>query len=142
MKLRVLSLSILLALISAFAIAQDIAPPTPQRLDIHSKILNEDRVIWVRLPPGYDKSKAVYPVLYQTDAPGHVNETGGSLVKVIVLAPFPPETVPIADRALNGEVAHPRLPIDRSAEQDRIDERIGRVLGGTLPFLGGRRETH
>jgi predicted alpha/beta superfamily hydrolase len=77
MKLRVLSLSILLALISAFAIAQDIAPPTPQRLDIHSKILNEDRVIWVRLPPGYDKSKAVYPVLYQTDAPGHVNETGG-----------------------------------------------------------------
>jgi predicted alpha/beta superfamily hydrolase len=53
------------------------APPAPQRLDIHSKILNEDRVIWVRLPPGYQQGKAVYPVLYQTDAPGHVNEAGG-----------------------------------------------------------------
>ena len=64
-------------LLATVASAQDIAPPTPQRLDIHSKVLNEDRVIWVRVPSGYQQSKSLYPVVYQTDAPGHVNETGG-----------------------------------------------------------------
>jgi hypothetical protein len=64
-------------LLATVASAQDIAPPTPQRLDIRSKVLNEDRVIWVRVPPGYEQSKSLYPVLYETDAPGHVNETGG-----------------------------------------------------------------
>jgi hypothetical protein len=78
MKLRLLFLAALLSfLATCFATAQDVALPIPQRLDIHSKVLNEDRVIWVRLPAGYERSKAVYPVLYQTDAPGHVNETGG-----------------------------------------------------------------
>jgi len=70
-------LSAPLLFIATFAIAQDVAPPTPQRFDIHSKVLNEDRVIWVRLPVGYAHTKAVDPVLYQTDAPDHVNETGG-----------------------------------------------------------------
>ena len=54
-------------------------PPTPQRIDIHSKILNEDRAIWVRTPPGYEQSKTAYPVVYQTDAPEHVNEIGSSI---------------------------------------------------------------
>jgi hypothetical protein len=35
---------------SIAALAQDIAPPAPQRLTVHSKILNEDRVVWVRMP--------------------------------------------------------------------------------------------
>jgi hypothetical protein len=51
MKFRLVSLSAIL-LVSAIAFAQEVAPPTPQRLDIHSKVLNEDRVIWVRLPNG------------------------------------------------------------------------------------------
>ena len=66
-----------MAAFSLSGCAEDMAPPTPQRLDIHSKVLNEDRVVWVRLPPGYQQSKSVYPVLYETDAPGHVNESGG-----------------------------------------------------------------
>ena len=78
MKARILSLFAVL-FIAAAASAQDVAPPTPQRLDIHSKVLNEDRVIWVRVPPGYQQSKEVYPVVYQTDAPGHVNEIGGTI---------------------------------------------------------------
>jgi predicted alpha/beta superfamily hydrolase len=82
MRFRVSSLFAFLLFASllfaaVFAAAQNVAPPVPQRLDIHSKVLNEDRVIWVRLPDGYEQSKAVYPVLYQTDAPQHVNETGG-----------------------------------------------------------------
>lgn len=73
----------LCALVISFACllasAQQIAPPAPERLDIHSKVLNEDRVIWVRVPPGYQNSKDVYPVVYHTDAPGHVNEIGGAI---------------------------------------------------------------
>jgi len=36
--------------------------------NIYSKILNEDRKIIVHLPPGYDKTNIVYPVLYLLDA--------------------------------------------------------------------------
>src|SRR5260370_353157 len=78
MKLRHLSLFLLSCFVS-IASAQEVAPPAPQRLDIHSKVLKEDRVIWVRTPPGYQQSKDVYPVVYQTDAPGHVNEIGGTI---------------------------------------------------------------
>jgi len=35
---------------------------------IYSKILNEERKIIVHLPPGYDKTNLVYPVLYLLDA--------------------------------------------------------------------------
>jgi predicted alpha/beta superfamily hydrolase len=59
------------------ATAQDIASPIPQKLVVHSNILNEDRIIWVRTPHGYDQGKTVYPVLYLTDGPGHINEVGG-----------------------------------------------------------------
>ena len=65
--------------VSVISAAQQVAPPTPQRIDIHSKILNEDRAIWVRTPPGYEQSKTTYPVVYQTDAPEHVNEIGSSI---------------------------------------------------------------
>jgi uncharacterized protein len=78
MKLRLLALFLLSSLIS-IASAQDVAPPAPQRLTIHSNVLKEDRVIWVRTPPGYQQSKGVYPVVYQTDAPGHVNEIGSTI---------------------------------------------------------------
>jgi predicted alpha/beta superfamily hydrolase len=79
MRLRVLSSFALLCFAAMGSSAQEVAPPVPQRLDIHSNILKEDRVIWVRTPPGYQQSKSIYPVLYQTDAPGHVNEIGSTI---------------------------------------------------------------
>ncbi len=42
-------------------------------------MLNEDRVIWVRTPQGYDESKQSYPVLYLTDGPAHINEIGSTI---------------------------------------------------------------
>ena len=79
MKWRVLSLFGIFCVAVMGSSAQEVAPPIPQRLDIHSNVLKEDRVIWVRTPRGYQQSKGVYPVLYQTDAPGHVNETGSTI---------------------------------------------------------------
>lgn len=67
----------------SFAAAQDIVPPVPQKLVVHSNLLNEDRVIWVRTPHGYEQGKLPYPVLYLTDGPGHINEVG-SIVDFLV----------------------------------------------------------
>src|SRR5260370_34198200 len=89
MKLRLLSLFLLPCFVS-IASAQEVAPPAPQRLDIHSKVLKEDRVIWVRTPPGYQQSKDVYPVVYQTDAPGHVNEISSTIAFLVTNNRMPP----------------------------------------------------
>jgi hypothetical protein len=56
------------------AVAQDIAPPIPQKLVVHSNVLNEDRVIWVRAPHGYETGRQRFPVLYITDAPGPIKD--------------------------------------------------------------------
>lgn len=53
--------------------AQDIAPPVPQKLTIHSNILNEDRVVGIRTPQNYEKTKGPFPVLYLADGPSHIN---------------------------------------------------------------------
>jgi uncharacterized protein len=63
----------------AVASAQDIAPPIPQKLVVHSNILNEDRVVWVRTPHGYELGKDPLPVLYLTDGPSHIKEMGNSI---------------------------------------------------------------
>ena len=61
------------------ASAQDIAPPIPQKLVVHSNVLNEDRTIWVRTPGNYKFGKDPLPVLYLTDGDAHINEIGNSI---------------------------------------------------------------
>jgi predicted alpha/beta superfamily hydrolase len=68
-----------LCILTIAAAAQDVAPPIPQKLSLHSDVLNEDRVILVRLPQGYDQGKDVFPVLYLTDGPAHINEIGSTI---------------------------------------------------------------
>lgn len=76
---RRLLLIILLLTFVTLAAAQDISPPIPQKLVVHSNILNEDRTIWVRTPHGYESGKDLFPVLYLTDGDGHINEIGNSI---------------------------------------------------------------
>src|SRR5215472_10270720 len=52
---------------SALAIAQTVIPAGEQ-ITLHSKILGEDRNIFVALPVSYAGSDEKYPVLYLTDA--------------------------------------------------------------------------
>jgi predicted alpha/beta superfamily hydrolase len=70
--------------------AQDLAPPVPQRLAMHSNVLNEDRVIWVRLPRSYDQSKDPLPVLYLADGPDHINEIGSTIDFLVRNGRMPP----------------------------------------------------
>jgi predicted alpha/beta superfamily hydrolase len=52
---------------------------TGYSLKFHSNILNEDRVINIALPEGYDKSTKKYPVLYMLDAQWNFNHTAQNL---------------------------------------------------------------
>ena len=74
---------VLLALAVGFqaipSAAQDLTPPAPKKMTVHSNILNEDRVVWVRTPRSYDHGNAAFPVLYITDGPGHINEIGSTI---------------------------------------------------------------
>lgn len=72
------------------AVAQDIAPPIPKKLVVHSSILNEDRVIWVRTPHGYELGKDALPVLYLTDGPAHINEIGSTIDFLVDNGRMPP----------------------------------------------------
>lgn len=78
------------SLLVIVAAAQDITPPAPQKLSLHSNILNEDRLIWVRTPRGYDQGKSPFPVLYLTDGPNHINEIGSTIDFLVENGRMPP----------------------------------------------------
>ena len=42
-----------------------------QSITFHSKVLNEDRQLWIHLPSSYDNSSTGYPVLYLLDGDQH-----------------------------------------------------------------------
>lgn len=71
--------ALLIGFISVASLAQDVTSPAPQRLVIHSNVLNEDRVIWVRMPAAAAGNKDRFPVIYMTDAGSNVNEIGSTI---------------------------------------------------------------
>jgi uncharacterized protein len=77
MSLRAVSTFLVVCLASIASIAQNPAPPAPERITIHSNVLNEDRPILVRMPPGAQGKTDRYAVLYLADGDGHINEVGG-----------------------------------------------------------------
>jgi predicted alpha/beta superfamily hydrolase len=87
---RLLLAAFPLFILTIAGIAQDIAPPIPKKLVVHSNILNEDRVVWVRTPHGYEVGKDPLPVLYLTDGDGHINEIGNSIDFLVDNGRMPP----------------------------------------------------
>ena len=75
----------LLVLLGLLTLAFPVFGQIPQysdaitRLTIKSEVLNEERVILVRTPPGYEQSKERYPILYMTDGDAHLLHTTGTL---------------------------------------------------------------
>jgi predicted alpha/beta superfamily hydrolase len=76
MSLRAVSTFLIVCLASIAAIGQNVAPPAPERITIHSNVLNEDRAILVRMPAAAQGKKDKYPVLYLADGDAHINEVG------------------------------------------------------------------
>ena len=89
-RYRLVLLAVGLFSLSLAADAQDISPPVPQRLTLHSAVLNEDRTIWVRTPRGYDQGTTAYSVLYLMDGPGHINEIGSTMDFLVENDRMPP----------------------------------------------------
>lgn len=76
MSLRAISTFLIVCLASIASIAQNLAPPAPERFTIHSNVLNEDRPVLVRMPAIAQGKKDKYPVLYLADGDAHINEVG------------------------------------------------------------------
>ncbi|HEY6369450.1 MAG TPA: alpha/beta hydrolase-fold protein [Candidatus Sulfotelmatobacter sp.] len=87
---RRIVLVLAVGLLSIVACAQDIVPAIPQKLPLHSNVLNEDRVIWIRTPRSYDQSEERFPVLYLTDGPAHINEIGSTIDFLVQNGRMPP----------------------------------------------------
>jgi hypothetical protein len=83
---------LLVCIVSIASFAQNLAPPVPQRLVVHSNVLNEDRVIWVRMPAAARAGKERYVVLYMTDGGTNVNEIG-SVIDFLAGANFMPPLI-------------------------------------------------
>lgn len=67
-------------ILASSSLAQELAPPVPERLVLHSKILNEDRVIWVRMPAAArPEMKENFAVLYLIDGGSNINEIGATI---------------------------------------------------------------
>jgi len=77
-RIRLLSSLVVLLLIASAAIAQP-ATGTVKRFVLHSAVLNEDRVVLVRTPPGYETNKLNYPVLYMSDGDAHMGHTASTI---------------------------------------------------------------
>ena len=73
---RALLLTVFFFLVSSCFCAQDLTPPIPERLVIHSAVLGEDRVVFVRSPRRYSEGNTGHPVLYLTDGDSDINEIG------------------------------------------------------------------
>ena len=75
-SISLLGVLVVLVLLSSSAFAQY---GGPAKLTIKSSVLGEDRVILVRTPPGYEKNKLAYPVLYMTDGDAHIGHTASTI---------------------------------------------------------------
>src|SRR5712671_5362518 len=115
MSLRVVSTFLVVCLASIVCLAQNLAPPAPERITVHSNVLNEDRAILVRMPAAAQGKKDRYPVLYLADGDGHINEVG-AIIDFLVsngrCAPLIVVGIPNTDRTrdLTPTRANPKNP--------------------------------
>jgi len=89
---RALRCLLIACIVSITCSAQDVAPPVPQRLLVHSNVLNEDRLMWVRMPAASRGKTDRYAVLYITDGGPNVNEIG-AIIDFLADANFMPPLI-------------------------------------------------
>jgi len=89
---RTLCCLLIACIVSVAGFAQDLTTPVPERLLVHSNILNEDRVMWVRMPAAARGKAERYAVLYITDGGANVNEIG-SVIDFLADAGFMPPLI-------------------------------------------------
>lgn len=107
------ALIFLLLCSSLFATGQQEKPVNVgQSIKIHSKVLNEDRIVLVYLPDGYKESSITYPVIYLMDAETHWLHMGSTTRFLSLLSEMPKVIIvgiTNSDRARD-MTPHPAVP--------------------------------
>lgn len=112
----------------SLAVAQELPIGSATTVELHSRILDESREIWISTPAEYDLSQKPYPVLFLLDARWHFNHAIGT-------AEFLHNTQQVPPMIVVGIVSYNRskdmLPANLSPEA----ERFGPNVGGADMFL-------
>src|SRR5580658_2896837 len=131
------------------SLGQVAAPPAPQRLVVHSNVLNEDRVVWVRMPAAAQGKKESYAVLYMTDAGPNVNEIGGTIDFLADANFMPPLVVGIENTDRNRDltpsnagIKHSDGTVDPVPTSGGADKFLDFIQTELVPEIEKRYATH
>ncbi|WP_206155964.1 alpha/beta hydrolase-fold protein [Chitinophaga fulva] len=119
---------------SAFSQANDSIPPTHQSpVRIYSHVLQEDRILWISTPEGYDNGEA-YPVLYLLDGDVHFKYTTALVDYLSNRGRMPPV---IIVGIINTDRRRDFTPIHSLLFNNKIDSSLSTTGGGRkfLEFL-------
>lgn len=94
-----------------------------KRITLISKVLNEDRDIWIYTPAQYERTDTSYPVIYLLDGDGHFHHATG-IVQFIATRGIGPDHIVIAI---------PNTDRTRDLSTSRVEERP--TSGGAEAFL-------
>jgi uncharacterized protein len=143
-------LVLLAALLTGTRASAQPAPPyeAPERLVIKSRVLGEERVIFVRTPPGYARSGERFPVLYMTDAETHIQQASATVAFLAGNARMP-EMIVVGinntDRTRDLTPTHvEQLPDDPSLRwptSGGADKFLKFVEAELIPFVESRYRT-
>ncbi|MBS0029915.1 alpha/beta hydrolase-fold protein [Chitinophaga sp. 22321] len=120
---------------SAFSQANDSIPPTHQsHVRIFSKVLQENRMLWISTPVGYNDSGEAYPVLYLLDGEVHFKYTDALVEYLVNRGRMPPV---IIVGIVNTDRRRDFTPIHSLVINDKIDSSLATTGGGGkfLEFL-------
>jgi uncharacterized protein len=143
-------LGCIVCIASTASLAQVPAPPAPQRLVVHSNILNEDREIWVRMPAAAQGKTESYSVLYMTDADTNINEIG-STIDFLAGTNFMPPLIVVAiantDRNRDLTPSHAGVPhsdgtLDPVPTSGGADKFLDFIQTELVPEIEKRYATH
>jgi uncharacterized protein len=62
-------------LLFALPLSAEVPAGVAERMIVASEVLGEERAVWVRLPEGYDRTTARYPILILTDGDRQMQQT-------------------------------------------------------------------
>jgi predicted alpha/beta superfamily hydrolase len=135
---------------SITSLAQIAAPPAPQRLVVHSNVLNEDREIWVRMPAGAQGKKESYAVVYMTDAGPNINEIGNTidfLADADLMPPLMVVAIANTDRARDltpshADIKHSDGTVETFPTSGGADKFLDFIQTELVPEIDKRYATH
>lgn len=140
---RTFSVSILLSfLLSAMIIAQSAGDdlPAAKKVKVFSKILNEERTIYISLPIGYEQSQKRYPVFYSTDGDEEMALKAGGIIHYLAPDQIPEMIavfIPNTDRGRDLSVT----PLEQLPNSGGAGNFLKFITEELIPYIDGNYRT-